>query len=172
MEAPTYLPKTTLQVDSFQSLCELVRLRVIRRKEIYTLTVLKAAYESLKTEDCPILRVGDIKNGLSQVFPTEITLSPLPDSRTRNKQEYVIPAGESLPSEIVSTAYHGGGILKTALLRASATRLHHEIKTTCTRREWPPTPQDMSKIQILFMLTRLISLLGSLNHVLPLAKMA
>ena len=48
-----------------------------------------------------------------------------------------------MTSELISAAYHGGGISNTALLRASATRLHHEIRETRFRRPWPPTPQDI-----------------------------
>ena len=44
---------------------------------------------------------------------------------------------------MISVAYHGGGISQTALLRATATRLHHEMRQTLSHRPWPPTPQDI-----------------------------
>ena len=131
------------RVDSFLNLCQLVRLHVLCRREVYSLADLKAAYESLKTEECPILRVGDIKKRLQEVFSSEVQFSSLSRASSRNREEYILSAGESLTSELISAAYHGGGISNTALLRASATRLHREIRETRFRRPWPPTPQDI-----------------------------
>ena len=62
LEAPIHAPKTSSlpQAASFSILCDLVRLHVICRREIYSLTDLKTAYESMKTENCPALRVVEM----------------------------------------------------------------------------------------------------------------
>ena len=104
---------------------------------------MKVAYESLETETCSILRVGDIKAKLAEKFTNKITFSSIGNAKARNKHEYILPAGESLPSEVITAAYHGGGIPNTAMLRATATRLHHQIVDTRSQRKWPPTPQDI-----------------------------
>ena len=62
----------------------------------------------MKTESCPILRVGDIKVKLIERFGNEVSFSSAKSNTKRQiKQEYIIPSGESLPSEVITAAYHG-----------------------------------------------------------------
>ena len=131
------------QSDSFSNLCDLIKIHVIGRREIYSLLDLKEAYDSLKTSSCPILRTNNIKDKVASAFPEDVVFSSLTCGRTKNKLEYILPVGESLTAEIITASYHGGGISKSALLRASATRLHYLLLSSQYKRNWPPTPQDI-----------------------------
>lgn len=112
--------------ETFRTLCELVQSHVIYKKEIYSLASLKSAYESMKTDSCPILRVGDIRDKLLEIFPNEITVSC--PSKHHNNTQYILPVGISLTSDITDAALHGGGIAKTALIRSAANHINEDIQ--------------------------------------------
>ena len=63
-KAKVHSTKATLDQTSIHALFELVRLHVVQRQEVYALADLRTAYESLKTDDCPLLRSCDIKERL------------------------------------------------------------------------------------------------------------
>ena len=95
LEAPIHAPKTSSlpQAESFSILCDLVRLHVICRRKIYSLTDLKTAYESMKTEYCLTLRVGDIKAKLIETFSDEISFSLLCNTNTKHRNNSFSPLG-------------------------------------------------------------------------------
>ena len=143
MDNPTILDTTpdTPAKDSLLLLCELVQLHVICRQEVYALSDLRHAYDALRTSNCPILKVGEIKSRLLQEFPNEISINT--SAHSKNKQEYVFPASSSLTPDFLEAAADGFGLSKTAVFRSAARRLHHALSKKQVKRKWPPTPQDI-----------------------------
>ena len=95
----------------------------------------------MKTDSCPILRVGDIRDKLLEWFPNEITISC--PSKHHNNTQYILPVGISLTSDIIDAALHGGSIAKTTLIRSAANHINEDMQKHKERKKWPPTPQDI-----------------------------
>ena len=133
----------TSSKDYLQSIIELIRLHVIARKEVYTLTDIRKAYEIIKTDSSPKLRVGDIKAIIVEEFENEILVQE--GCYQNKKNEYVFPASFTLTSDVLEAAAKGYGISKTASIRSTANRLHYSLISSQKNRPWPPTPQDIIK---------------------------
>ena len=133
----------TSSKDYLQSIIELIRLHVIARKEVYTLTDIRKAYEIIKTDSSPKLRVGDIKAIIVEEFENEILVQE--GCYQNKKNEYVFPASFTLTSDVLEAAAKGYGISTTASIRSTANRLHYSLISSQKNRPWPPTPQDIIK---------------------------
>ena len=138
---PTVQPVQTQ--NSINALLELVRLHVICRKEVYALSDIRAAYESLKTPECPILRSCDIKEAINRKFPTEVVIDSSSYSSYSSKdREYVFPLSKSLTPDVMQAAA-SFGLSKSAVFRSAANRLHYELQKRQVKKKWPPTLQDI-----------------------------
>ena len=114
----------------------LVRLYVICRYEWYYLADLKKAYESDESRELSYPSCWRYQREVdqtiwkwSQFFFTQ--------QQSKWETEYIIPSGQSLPSEVITAAYHEEGISKPALLRAAGKQLHHEMAAFQRKRNWP-----------------------------------
>ena len=125
-----------LEQDSLGLLLELVRLHIVCRKEVYLLADLRKAYEDLKSDACPVLRVGDVKLRILEEFPNEVLIQK--SSVSSRNQEYVFPASVTLTPDVLATCSSGFGLSKTATLHSAANRLHHDLIKTRSKRPHPP----------------------------------
>ena len=134
----------TDRLNPFDELKDLINIFVIEMKEVFTLTSLKLAYESLnKDNKFPILRSVDIRSKLLLAFPDKIYFtSPTYSSRsTRIKVEYVLLVRKLLTADCISGATSCHGISDT--LRNSARKLHETVTKSKKKIDWPPTPQEI-----------------------------
>ena len=110
--------------------------------QVYPLSDLRSAYESLKTPNCPSLRSCDIKAALLEKYPTEITIESSVHMSKRGS-DYVFPSGRALTPDVMKAASSGFGLSKSAVFRSAAYRLHNELLKRQEKKPRPPSPQDI-----------------------------
>ena len=125
--------------NDMQILFQLVKLHIIERKEVYTLSQLRSYYESIKNENSASLRSIDLKEKLLDHFGSDIQF------QAGKRSEYVLPTSANLTSECINATICGEGIPHALAIRNSAKIINKSIKERQSRGNpfWPPTPQDI-----------------------------
>ena len=108
--------------DDIQMLFRLVRLHIVQRKEIYTLSQLRSYYENIKNENSASLRSVDLKEKLLQNFGSDIQF------QAGKRSEYVLTISANLTSECIKASICGEGIPHTIAIRNSAKIINKSIK--------------------------------------------